>query len=60
MEIDPRLHHCTQHIVKGSLENILDMYKIFNCEVKYKPDVEHKWAMVGQAQLRFSIQIIEG
>ncbi|MEI6659957.1 MAG: hypothetical protein WCK91_00865 [bacterium] len=59
MEANSKLHHCTQNIAAGSLENILDMYTIFNCEVKYRPESKYKWAMVGQTELRFSIQIIE-
>lgn len=59
MSVDPRLHHCAQNITKDTLEDVLEMYKIFNCKVVYRPDGEHKWAMVGQSQLRFAIQIVE-
>ena len=59
MKTDPRLHHYAQNITKGTLENILEMYKFFNCEVVYRPNNGYKWAMVGQSQLRFAIQIVE-
>lgn len=60
MEIDPRFHHYAQNITKGSLENVLEVYKIFNCEIVYRPDnPPYQWAMVGQKQLRFAIQIVE-
>ena len=59
MKINPRLHHCAQNITKDSLEDVIDMFKIFDCTVNYRPDNGHKWAMVSQKELRFSIQIVE-
>lgn len=59
MSVDPRLHHYAQNIVRGTLEDVLEMYQIFNCEVVYGPDSSQKWAMVGQSQLRFAIQVVE-
>lgn len=59
MQVDPRLHHCAQNVTQGSLETVLEMYKILNCEVVYRPDNGHRWAMVGQMQLRFAIQVVE-
>lgn len=59
MKTDPRLHHYAQNITKGSLEVILEMYKIFDCEVVYRPSNGYQWAMVGQKQLNFPIQIVE-
>ena len=60
MKTDSRLHHYAQNIAKGSLENVLEMYKIFDCEVVYRPDnPPYQWAMVGQKQLHFVIQIVE-
>ncbi len=35
------------------------MYKFFNCNIVYMPNGHQKWAMVGQPQLRFAIQIVE-
>lgn len=59
MTPDPRLHHYAQNIIQGSLEDVLEMYKLFNCEVVYRPNNGYKWAMVGQSQIRFAIQIVE-
>lgn len=59
MQIDPRLHHYSQQIVPESLEKVLEMYEILGCKVVYRPDGEFRWAMVGQEQLRFAIQIVE-
>ncbi|MES3005851.1 MAG: hypothetical protein V4664_02795 [Patescibacteria group bacterium] len=59
MKTTPRLHHYAQNITQGSLEDIIEMYKILNFEVVYRPNKEYKWAMVGQMQLRFAIQIVE-
>ncbi|HEY4509015.1 MAG TPA: hypothetical protein VJC13_01880 [Candidatus Paceibacterota bacterium] len=59
MKIDPRLHHYAQNITKGSLPDVLEMYKIFDCEVVYQPNNGYQWAMVGQKQLHFAIQVVE-
>lgn len=59
MNIDPRLHHYCQNVITGSLETVLEMYELLNCKVVYRPKSEYKWAMVGQEQLQFSIQIAE-
>lgn len=59
MKTEPRLHHYAQNITKGTLEDILEMYKLFNCEVVYRPNNGYNWAMVGQPRLRFAIQIVE-
>ena len=59
MKTDPRLHHYAQNITPHNLENVIEMYSLFNCKVVYRPNNEHQWAMVGQEQLRFAIQIVE-
>lgn len=59
MNVDPRLHHYAQNITKGALEDVLELYKLFNCEVVYRPDNGYQWAMVAQSQLQFAIQIVE-
>lgn len=60
LNADPRLHHCCQNIVAGSLETAIDMFKILDCQVVYRPPAgPHKWAMVGQKQLRFALQLTE-
>ena len=56
---NPRLHHYAQNITKDTLEDVLEMYKLFNCDVVYRPNNGYNWAMVGQPQLRFAIQIVE-
>jgi len=59
METDPKLHHYCQNVSQGSLEDIIEMYGLLNCRVVYRPEGKNKWAMVGQDQLRFAIQIAE-
>ncbi len=59
MKIDPRLHHYAQKIVPDSLEKVLEMYEKLGCKVVYRPDGKYRWAMVGQDELRFAIQIVE-
>ena len=59
MKSDPHLHHYAQNISKNTLEDVLDMYKIFNCNVVYRPNNGYKWAMIAQKDLRFAIQIVE-
>lgn len=59
MKPDPRLHHYCQNISKGYLETVIEMYALFNCRVVYRPPKGQGWAMVGQDQLRFAIQIAE-
>ena len=56
---DPRLHHYCQNISKGYLETVIEMYELFNCRVVYRPSAEQNWAMIGQDQLRFAVQIAE-
>lgn len=56
---DPRLHHYSQQIVSGTLEDVIDMYKQLGFMVVYRPEGDTAWAMVGQEQLRFAIQIVE-
>jgi hypothetical protein len=59
MKTDPRIHHYCQNVSQGTLESVVEMYELFNCRVVYRPDAKEKWAMVGQDQLRFAIQIAE-
>lgn len=59
MKSDPQLHHYAQNIVQGSLEHVIEMYKLLNFEVVYRPNNGYNWAMIGQMQLRFAIQIVE-
>lgn len=59
MKLDPRLHHYAQNITQGTLETVLEMYALLNCEVVYRPNNGYAWAMVGQKDLRFAIQIVE-
>lgn len=59
MKVEPRLHHYAQQIISGALENILEMYEQLGCKVVYRPPNNTTWAMVGQEQLRFAIQIVE-
>ncbi len=59
MKLDPRLHHYAQNVYKGTLEDVLEMYTLFNCGVVYRPNNGYKWAMVAQSQLQFAIQIVE-
>lgn len=54
------IHHSSQSISVGSLEVALEMYtSILDCEVIFRPENGHKWAMVAQKQTNFSIQVIE-
>ena len=59
MNINTQLHHCAQNITKNSLESVLEMYIIFNCNVTYRPNDGFKWALIGQDKLNFRVQIIE-
>lgn len=59
MKIDPRLHHYAQQITSGTLESVLEMYGLLGCKVVYRPPGNKAWAMVGQEQLIFAIQIVE-
>lgn len=59
MNVDPRLHHYCQNVTTGSLEMVLEMYRLLDCNVVYRPPGGATWAMVGQKQLRFAIQVAE-
>lgn len=59
MNFDTKLHHYCQNITKGHLQDIVEMYKFFGCEVFYIPPHDSTWLMMGQPGLRFSIQIAE-
>jgi len=59
MEIDSKLHHYSQKITPNSLEIILEMYEKLGCKVVYRPESKYRWAMVGQEELGFAIQIVE-
>ena len=54
-----RLHHYAQNITPGTLEAVIEMYRLLGAEVVYRPNTANNWAMVGQPNLNFSIQIIE-
>lgn len=57
--IEPRLHHYCQNVTPGSLEKVIEMYTLLDLDVVYRPPKGTSWAMVGQKQLRFAIQISE-
>lgn len=57
--IDPRLHHCCHNITTGSLDKVLEMFDLLKCPVVYRPNNGYRWAMVGQPQLDFSLQVSE-
>jgi hypothetical protein len=57
-KFDPRLHHVCLNVSKGSLEKVLELFEVFDCKVVYRPK-KGGWAMVGQSQLRFALQIAE-
>lgn len=59
MTIDPRLHHHSQQIVPGSLDDVIEMYEQLGCKVAYRPPGDMKWVMVGQEQLQLWIQVVE-
>ena len=59
MHTDPMLHHYCQSVTKGSLQNVIDMYRLLQLDVVYQPPNSNSWIMVGQPQLNFAIQIIE-
>ncbi len=59
MNQDPRLHHYCQNIVRGRLDDVVEMYKLLDFDVVYDPGHSNRWKMVGQKQLRFAIQIAE-
>jgi len=59
MKIYPQLHHYAQIITKNSLNDILEMYEVFNCKVTHRPNDSYTWAIVGQDKPEFRIQIIE-
>ena len=59
MNVDPRLHHCAQQIAPETLKSVLEMYEQLGFKVVYRPPENKTWAMVGQEQLRFAIQIVE-
>ncbi len=59
MKIEPRLHHCCQNIVKGHLNDVVELYKLLNFGIVYNPGKNAGWIMVGQKQLDFAIQIAE-
>ena len=58
MKIDPKLHHYCQNITRGSLDLVVEMYKLLKFKVVYTPPSED-WIMVGQDDLRFAIQITQ-
>ena len=59
MEKNPRLHHFCQNITSGHLADMVEMYRILECEVVYIPPDNKTWLMVGQRPLNFAIQIAE-
>ncbi|HEU5114464.1 MAG TPA: hypothetical protein VFT82_01720 [Candidatus Paceibacterota bacterium] len=59
MKADPRLHHTCINVSRGNLELVVEMFELFNCHIVYRPPQADNWAMVGQEQLRFAIQIAE-
>ena len=60
MKTNPILHHCAQQIVSGSLKDVLEMYEKLGCKVVYnQTESKIPWAMVGQDQLNFAIQVLE-
>ena len=59
MKTDPRLHHSCLNIARGSLEKAIEALSILDCAVVYRPGGDVSWAMVGQKQLRFAIQLAE-
>src|ERR671917_66748 len=56
---DPILHHSCHNITIGSLETVLEMFALLKCPMVYRPNNGYQWAMVGQPQLDFSLQIAE-
>lgn len=56
---NPILHHYAQQIIPNSLGDVLEMYEKLNCKVIYKPETKIPWALVGQEQLKFAIQVLE-
>jgi hypothetical protein len=59
MNKHPRLHHSAYKITKGSLEKVVEVFSLLGCTVTYRPEREYRWAMVGQAGLRYDIQLVE-
>lgn len=59
MKTDPRLHHSCFNIAEGSLEKAIEAFALFDCVVVYRPSGDASWAMIGQKQLRFAIQLAE-
>ncbi len=59
MKTDPRLHHYCQNIIRGSLNDVVEMYQLLGFDIVYNPEDNQGWIMVGQKQLRFAIQIVE-
>ena len=57
--IDPRLHHVCLNVTTGSLEVVLELFELLKCPVVYWPNNGYQWAMVGQPQLDFALQITE-
>lgn len=57
MTDDPQLHHSARRIVPGSLENVIDMFRLLECKVFYL-QAEQRWAMIGQNK-NFLLQIQE-
>lgn len=55
----PRLHHACLNISKGSLEQVVEIFQLLECPVVYEPHNGYRWAMVGQPQLEFSLQLTE-
>ena len=57
---DPTLHHYAQQITLGSLKDVLGMYEKLGCKVVYsQAESKIPWALVGQNQLDFAIQVLE-
>jgi hypothetical protein len=59
MNVEPRLHHSAYKIFPNSLEAALEVFKIFECEVTFKPELNQRWVMIGQKGLRYDIQLVE-
>jgi len=56
---NPKLHHLCQNITKGSLQDVVEMYKMLHFDVVYTPVDATDWLMIGQMNLRFGIQLAE-
>lgn len=58
MTIDPQLHHSAKRITPQSLEKVIEVFKFLGCKVTYRKG-DDRWAMVGQDDLLFYVQLNE-